>query len=125
MRFRASCLAALVMAPLPALAEGPIARVSWTNPTQYIDGSALPAADLKEIVVSWGRSSSGPFTIGSVTVPSPATAVDIPGMVCGDYYFVARATVKTNETSAQTAAVVYATQVSCKTPNPPTATTVR
>lgn len=108
-----------------AFAEGPIARVSWTNPTAYIDGSPLPVADLKEIVVSWGRSATGPFNLGSVTVTSPATSVDIPGMVCGDYHFVAKATVKTNETSANSNAAVYATGVSCKTPNPPTATTVR
>jgi hypothetical protein len=120
-----SLIATLVFWGL-AFAEGPVARVSWTNPTTYIDGSPLPVTDLKEIIVSWGRNPAGPFTLGTVTVTSPATTVDIPGMVCGNYHFVARAVVKTNEVSTDsTPPVVYATNVSCKTPNPPTAPSVR
>lgn len=107
-----------------ARAAGTIARISWTPPTTYIDGRALPAADLKEYVVLWSRSASGPFT-SQVVVTAPATTVDVPGMVCGSFHFVVRATVVTNVTSDNSAAVVYATNVSCNTPNPPTAVTVQ
>lgn len=107
-----------------ALAAGTSATVSWTMPTQYTDGSTLPASDIASATIAWapvaGQSGpSGSLTVtpaaGSTLVPSSAV-VPVP---CGNTSFtVAITTTATakyaNASSAQSQPpVAYATGVSC------------
>lgn len=101
------------------------AVISWSHPTTYIDGRVLPIGDIKSTTIKWGRTATGPFDLGTVTVNGNATTVTIPNLSCGNYHFVAYTTVTTNEQSKQSDAVLKATGVSCNTPNPPTAVTVQ
>jgi hypothetical protein len=105
---------ALLLSPV-VFAAGTTANLSWTLPTTYTDGSPLAVADLREIIVEWRRTPLG-NVIGSVRVPAPATSVNVPGLVCGNYIFVAYVTTVDAQSDASNNAP-YATGVKCK-PNP-------
>lgn len=65
------------------------AALTWTPPTQNIDGSAL--TDLAGYRVSYGTSAGGPYpTTVSVTNPSVSTHL-VENLTAGTYYFVVTA----------------------------------
>lgn len=47
--------------------------VSWTLPTQRVDGSALPASEIAKTTIAWGTSQAGPFP-NVQDVASPGTS---------------------------------------------------
>lgn len=97
-------------------AAGTTANLSWVLPSTYTDGSPLAATDIKDIIVEWRRTPLG-NVVGTVRVPAPATSVNVPGLVCGNYVFVAYVTTIDAQSDASNNAP-YATGVKCK-PNPP------
>lgn len=109
-----------------AEAAGPVAHVSWTHPTEYTTrdqvtgittSTPLPLTDIKQTIVKW---YAGGIMVGSVTVAAPATAVDVPGLICGDYNFVALTEVQSGSKSPDsTPPKVYATGIACSSPKPP------
>jgi hypothetical protein len=106
-----------------AQAAGTSATVRWTIATQYTNGSALVATDIKETLIEW-RIKGQSALAGSVRVAAPAvtTVVDLGGASCGAFNFVAKTVLKDAAVSAASATVPYDTGVSCL-PNPPAAVT--
>ena len=81
-----SIAALLVVACSSATSQTTTDTLTWTHPTERVDGAALPAAEIRETVIAWGPKG-GPYTQGSVTVPAPATTVQVnrpqtPGTRC-------------------------------------------
>lgn len=101
-----------------ARAAGPSATLTWEHPTTYTDGTALALADIKETLITWRRPDSA-TVVGSVRVAAPTTTTVVNGLACGNFSFTAVTVVKTNDQSAETNPVLYATGVRCL-PNPPT-----
>ena len=48
-------------------------NLSWTMPTQYVDGSAIPAGTLTGTRIAWDTSPNGSFS-NTVDVALPATS---------------------------------------------------
>lgn len=74
-----NALAALVLllASLPAMAAPVTLR--WTNPTQWTDGTPLPAASIRDAVIACAPSATAPFDLVAVVDGSLARGViDIP-----------------------------------------------
>lgn len=68
-------------------------KVTWVNPTQYTDNSALPAAELTATRVAWGSCNGSAFgtkigehKLGAVTTDT------ITGLAAGKYCFMVFAT---------------------------------
>lgn len=100
---------------------GATATVTWAPPTQYTDGSPLPAGDIKSYTIKWTRPGNA-AVVGSVVVPAPALTVQAP-TPCGDYQFTASVTTTAtakfpNETSSEVGPLPYASGIGCA-PNPP------
>lgn len=125
----ATALAAVAATSL-ALAAAPSATVSWTAPTTYTDGTALAAADLASytVIACRGASACVSFTTAAVAAgTAPPTSLAVP-LTCGNYTFtVAAETTAAAKyptiSSVPSAAVPYATGVSCA-PNPPSGVVV-
>lgn len=101
-------------------AAGTTANLSWTAPTAYTDGSALPVADIAFYTITWDTQSV------KVTAPAISTVVNVP---CGSTAFSATVTTTAsakypNATSSQAGPVPYATGIAC-VPNPPQGLAVR
>jgi hypothetical protein len=72
-----------------AHAAGDVAHVTIASlPTQYTDDSALTLGDIQEIHVQWFRPGATDKT-GEQVLPPTQLVVDIPGLKCGDYRFIA------------------------------------
>jgi hypothetical protein len=111
----------LAMTGLQAQAAGSSANLSWSPPTQYTDGSALPSSDIATYTVTWtGRGTMN----GSKTVTGTSTTINIP---CDQASFTVSVTTTgsalyPNTTSDPTGQVGYATGVTCR-PNAPSGLT--
>lgn len=107
-----ACLVAM-----PAFAG--TATVTWTNPTSYADGSALPATDITSTTVEYGTCAGLAFGTKSgqvVATGSVATAVVnnlAPGVWCFRAATLAKGVASTFSNVAQKTVVQSA-------PNPPT-----
>lgn len=120
---------ALVWATTP-----PSATVTWTAPTAYLDGAALPATDIDHYTLTWSPAGSTPpagsttpagGTPGVLTVKALTATVPV---VCGTVQFSVTATTSAtalypNTTSSAAGPVPFASGVSCA-PNPPGALAV-
>lgn len=104
----------------PAFGAGTSASVTWSNPTQYTDGSALPASDIAFLTISACEVNSPGTCIKQQVNPSsgtvPTSAV-VP-VVCGQYDFIITVTTTANATypnatSGPSTVVPYASGVSC------------
>ncbi len=103
----------------PANAAGTTANLSWVHPTTRIDESPLPVAQIRETLIEWRRTAAGPL-IGSLRVPAPATTASVPGLVCGDFVFVAyTVAVDAAQSGGSTPPTNYATAIVC-VPKAPT-----
>ena len=99
------------------------AVVSWTNPTQNTDGSAIPASGAGSLTgtrVEYGTCNGTAFgsSAGSVTVNAPATTVTIPGFAAGAtncFRAFARNTFGNESLASNVVAKTFPTP----TPNPP------
>jgi hypothetical protein len=70
----------LLLAPLLIAADGHNAKLSWTLPTSYADGTPINPADIGKIVVEVysGPTEKGPWKWIASSLPG-ATSVMIPG----------------------------------------------
>lgn len=105
-----------------SIAAGTSATASWTAPTAYTDGSALPASDIDHYTLTWGPAAGSSGPSGSVNVPAGtvSTVINVP---CGSTSFTVSVTTGAaakypNSTSAPAGPVPYASGLSCA-PNPP------
>jgi hypothetical protein len=71
--------AILLLAPLMIAAEGYGAKISWTLPISYADGTPIDPADVGKIVVEVysGPTEKGPWKWIAASLPG-ATAVTVP-----------------------------------------------
>jgi hypothetical protein len=111
-----------LLAIFPMLAQAEIKHVSWVNPTKYVDGSALAAADITQTDIEYGSCNGTAFgtLVGTVTASGNVTTYDVPlnpGQWCLRLYTTAKAA------KSGPSAVVMVTIVQ-PAPNPPTSVTV-
>lgn len=113
-------LVALAFLSFSGLALAADATLTWQPPTEYTDGSPLPAVDLRETVVQW-LTCDGTWPADgapqSVSVPAPASSAVIavpPGRTC---FRAAVVTVLGAQSDWSSTAVKV---VPAPTPNPPT-----
>lgn len=86
-----------VFALSPNLQAAPNTDFSWTEPTNYEDGTIIPATDILTYGLYCSNTSGGPYTFyGNIGVDTnSAVAVDLAACVngvAGTYYFVLTAT---------------------------------
>ena len=72
-------------------------KVSWTNPTQYSDGTALALDNIKDTRVQYGTCTTATTpTFGTLTgekyVPGPEATMTFTGVAAGTYCFRAQTT---------------------------------
>jgi hypothetical protein len=109
---------------VPSLALAGTGRITWTNPTQYEDGTPIDATGdyaLTGTTVEWsfcGTNDVFGTKIAEVTVAHPSTAVDITVPRAGRYCFRAYANT-TFETS--NASLTVWRFLTGKKPKPPSA----
>jgi hypothetical protein len=108
----------IVVSVSVAKAAGTSTTVSWLNPTAYVDGSDLDAADIKETVLTWRRPGRTAI-VGTSRVAAPATQTVVTGLTCGSFAFTLVTVMTTGATSADSAAVTYSSGILCA-PNSPT-----
>lgn len=78
-------VAALLLASAPAFAGQAV--VSWTAPTERVDGT--PLDNLASYRVVWGQTSGG--YIAQMQVAAPATTYTVDGLGSGAWYFAVTA----------------------------------
>lgn len=108
-------LAALLLAVV-GVAGAAIRTVSWTNPTQNADGSALPASAIARTTVVWGPSATQLTSSKAVAGAATATTLDLAP---GTHYVAARTTA--NGTDSDLSNIVQVVVPQPK-PNPPVVT---
>lgn len=57
-------------------AQTPADTLTWSAPTQRVDGTALPASEIAAYEVEWGTSTAGPFP-NTFQVPGTATSYTV------------------------------------------------
>jgi hypothetical protein len=128
MPLRVLGVVALLSVALVWATSPPSAMVSWTAPSAYLDGTALPVADIDHYTLTWfpaGSTTPAGGTPGVLTVKGLTAAVPV---VCGTVQFSVTATttanaVYPNTTSTAAGPVPFVSTVSCA-PNPPGALAV-
>lgn len=96
-------LVLLLLAPLPLFAG--TFPISWTHPTQYVDGSALAVSDITSTRLEIGNCTGTFVAAKSLTVPKVGTAdapkaVTSPDMAPGTYCVRGYTTAKGLESDA-------------------------
>ena len=103
---------------------------SWTGPTEYVDGTPIPATDTITYTIKCGNKSGGPYPVEFSASASPlfqdlsALVQNMPGV----YYCVAVAHSATyNTSSAYSDQVNFTVTASdlTRVPSKPTALTLR
>lgn len=103
----AICLALFVF--LPSKCEAGNADVTWTHPTQYVDGTPLALASIGRTEIQWGKCNStmtgfdAGVTPTTVNVTAPTASQAIPAIPTGRYCFRARTVTVASELSDWTA----------------------
>lgn len=99
------------------------ATVTWTNPTQFEDGSALAAADIASTTVEWSNAQPFGAVTGSLVVSGAAASTSAPPdpPAGGTFCYRARTTV----VAAKGGGTSVPSNTACKTkgfsnPKPPT-----
>ena len=99
------------------------AVVTWTNPTSYVDASALAPADISQTRIEYGTCAGAAFgtKVGEVATTGAVTTTTITGLAAGTWCFRGYTTAK----GAESAPSVVATKVVPQAaPNPPTLATI-
>jgi hypothetical protein len=86
---------ALLALFLPAAAMAGTANVSWTNPTQFEDGTALAPADIASTTVEYGSCTGTAFgtKAGQQVATGSASTLVISNLAPATYCFRAATTV--------------------------------
>lgn len=111
---------------------GQVAKTfTWTNPTSYVDGTAMPSSDIKQTTISVAPTSGGTPTIVLVSPGAAATYSSLPVFGSGTWYARAQTTSISLGTMSGfsneavfTVGVCQANPLSC-TPKAPTGLTVQ
>lgn len=93
--------------------------VTWSNPTQYVDGTALPASDIERTTVVWGPSAQQFTNSKVVNGSATSTVIDLP---VGTHFVAARTTAQGTDSGLSNVAQVTIAQPA---PNPPSNLTVQ
>lgn len=109
----ALAILALVAGCLAGYAHAADRTVSWTNPTQYVDGTPLPASEIERTTVVWGSSASQLTQSKVVTGSVNSTVIDLP---VGTHFVAAKTTAKGVESGLSNVAQITIAQPA---PNPP------
>jgi hypothetical protein len=114
--------AALLAGVAPALAAGTTAKLTWTAPTAYSDGTTLAATELDHYTITWAPAAGQAGPSGSVTIAGNLEAATVP-VACGSVSFSITVTTTSSAhypdaTSAPAGPVPYVTGVTCS-PNAP------
>jgi hypothetical protein len=98
------------------------AKLTWVNPTQYTDGTTIPAGSLSGNRVEWGTCSGTAFGIvaGSQTLPV-STTYTVTGLTAGTWCFRAYASAGGVESGPS---VVASKVIAPPQPQPPSGLTV-
>lgn len=115
MKYITAAIAFLFIVPMKVFAGDAV--VTWTTPTQYEDGTVLPANEIASYKIYYGLTSNGPYTY-QITVPGTLNTVTVTGLTKGVWYFVAT-TVATNGLESVYTGQVSKTVISTSRPNPP------
>lgn len=100
------CLALAACAPSPAQTS-PVLHFTWSNPTTYVDGTALPANLIDHTLISWGTTKGGPYPNQASSTSGSATSLDMPyPATVGSYYAVAVTVLTTGAQSGPSVEVV-------------------
>src|SRR5580765_7050257 len=91
---KVATVAALILTARAA--HGEVKHVSWVNPTKYVDGSTLVAADITQTDIEYGSCNGTAFgtLVGTVTAPGNVTTYDVnlnPGNWCLRLFTTAKA----------------------------------
>jgi hypothetical protein len=118
-------LVALLLLPFCAQTEGTTGHVSFTFATEAVRTDPvtgvkttvpLALSDIASTTIQW---FVGTTKVGEKVVTAPAAAVDIPGLICGNYDFKAFHTHKQGSVGELSNTVAYATEVACTVPKGP------
>jgi len=82
--------------------QGDPIKVSWVAPTEYTDGSPLPAGKLSYYTVKWNCDASGG---GSIVVPAPGTSAMLDDSLLGNCAIVVSVTTVNDSTSEDSPSV--------------------
>lgn len=120
-------LVTLFILSAPAYGQGANVTAQWTNPTQNVDGSTIPASgpgSLTSTRLEWGTCSGTAFgtRIAEQIVAAPATSFTITNLGPGTYCFRAFSRNTFGQESAPSGVVQRV--IAPPVPNPPTLTTV-
>lgn len=116
--------AAMVLALFLFAPMARAATVTWTNPTQYDDGSALAPADIASTTIEWSTTLAFTAVAGNVVVLGSGTTSSAPlDPVGGGAQLCYRA--KTTVVAAKGGGTSIPSNIACKTkafpnPRPPT-----
>lgn len=127
--YRVPLIVGFILGMLATAAVADTVSVSWTHPTQYIDGTALPTSDIKATEVeclrfrATGATSDAPCAAGVNTLLGSGTAltVDLGAVPAtgGAYTFVARTLTLNGEKSANSGEVSKVYLPVPQVPSPP------
>lgn len=116
-----ACALAIVLLSVSQIASATVVTVSWSNPTTYTDGSAMPGTDIGSTTVQYGScSSSSPLSVatvaGSFTAQGGTTHAQSPDLPAGTYCFQA---ITNSLTLGSSAPSVAASETIAKNPGAP------
>lgn len=120
--FELSAIFTLAFMVAPLVDAGQL-TVTWTNPTQYTDDSAIAAGEITQTRVEYGTCNAGAFgtRIGEGRASGAVTAITIPNVAPGAYCIRAFTTARGVESLASNVATATVVQ---PPPRPPTIVTV-
>jgi len=112
--YRLELAAVLVLSLLTTVVVAAERTVTWLNPTQYTDGSALPASDIERTTIVWGSSAQQLTNSKVVNGSATSTVIDFP---VGTHYVAAKTTAKGTESGLSNVAQVTIAQPAPNAPS--------
>ena len=117
-------LALLVAACDSAQSQTRSVTASWVNPTQYVDGSALPSTQIARTCIAVSLTENGAAVGAETCLNGAGTTVQVPvpdAPACGTFWFTAVTVTTNGQRSAPSNA---ASRTFACAPRSPTALTV-
>jgi hypothetical protein len=124
--FAAALTTALALAFIAGVVYAADATITWTNPTQNTDGTAIPATGAGALTgtrVDY-KLCSATTAPQAVTVPAPAASTVVTGLAPGTWCFTAFSTNNQSQTSVASNTAQKTIAAPPPVPNPPTIVTI-
>lgn len=112
--YRLELAAVVALSLLTTVVVAAERTVTWSNPTQYTDGSALPASDIERTTIVWGSSAQQLTNSKVVNGSATSTVIDFP---VGTHYVAAKTTAKGTESGLSNVAQVTIAQPAPNAPS--------